>query len=85
MVGSSRIDDGVGESDPVVSLVELCVVFAHEDVSQDPPGPHGEVKVVEAGDALGLTLLGDLEAMLVFRSSYEFNSNPRIQISTPQT
>ena len=56
----SRVDDCICEPDPVVPLVELGVVLAHEDVSQDPPGAHGEVEAVEAGHALGLAGLLNL-------------------------
>ena len=59
--------DGVlhslGEADPLVAHVELGEELADEDVAEDPPVGHGgrEVEAHEAGDALSLPLLGDLE------------------------
>jgi len=49
-LGSSFLDGGFGEAKPVVAHVEFSVVWANEDVPEDPQGSHrfGNVQPHEA-------------------------------------
>lgn len=53
----------LGKADSLIAHVKFRVELANEDVTQDPPARHlwGKVQAHEAGDALGLALLGDLQ------------------------
>ena len=53
--------DSIGKSNSHIAHVKFRIVFANENISQNPPGSHWEFKTKESRNTLSLSQLGYLK------------------------